>query len=124
MSSAEVLQRAIQAARAGRRDEARDLLLQLVVVDPQNEMAWIWLSGLVDSLEDRIIAGENVITVNPANEKVRAYLTQLQKQHEALLERKMIDGAIRLLNQARAHAERNDNDRALQLARQALEKHN
>jgi tetratricopeptide (TPR) repeat protein len=123
MSSAEVLQRAIQAARAGRRDEARDLLLQLVDVDPQNEMAWIWLSGLVDSLEDRIIACENVITINPANEKVRAYLTQLQKQHESLLERKRIDGAIGLLNQARAHAERNDNDRALQLARQALEKH-
>ena len=42
MSSAEVLQRAIQAARAGRRVEARDLLIELVEVDPRNEMAWIW----------------------------------------------------------------------------------
>lgn len=55
MSSSEVLQRAIQAARAGRRVEARDLLIELVEVDPRNEMAWMWLSGLVDSPEDQII---------------------------------------------------------------------
>ena len=52
MASAEVLQRAIQAARAGRKIEARDLLIQIVETDPENEMAWVWLSGLVDSFED------------------------------------------------------------------------
>jgi len=58
VAPAEVLQRAIQAARAGRKIEARDLLIQIVETDPENEMAWVWLSGLVDSLEDRIIACE------------------------------------------------------------------
>src|SRR5512145_2458027 len=90
MSSAEVLQRAIQAARAGSREQARDLLIDLVETDPKNEMAWMWLSGLVDSLEDKIIACENVLTINPSNEKVRLYLTQLQKQQEAsLIDRNM-----------------------------------
>ncbi|MGZ9234632.1 MAG: tetratricopeptide repeat protein [Anaerolineales bacterium] len=122
MSSAEDLQRAIQAARAGRNDEARDLLIDLVEAEPRNEMAWMWLSGLVDSLEDKIIACENVLTINPANEKVQLYLTELQKRHEAPLARKKIEEAERLLNQAKAHAERNEPDAALRLARQALEK--
>src|SRR5512138_3154698 len=86
-SSTEVLQKAVQEARAGRRTEARDLLLELVETEPRNEMAWMWLTGLVDSLEDRIIACENVLTINPANEKVRAYLADLQRQQEAFLAR-------------------------------------
>jgi len=122
MSSAEVLQRAIQAARAGQKVEARDLLLQVVEVDPRNEMAWMWLSGLVDTLEDRMIACENVLTINPANEKVRGYLTGLQRQHRSLLARKDSNEAASLFNQARAHAERNDVNTALRLAGQALEK--
>jgi tetratricopeptide (TPR) repeat protein len=121
-SSVEVLQRAIQAARAGQKAEARDLLIELVETDPRNEMAWMWLSGLVDSLEDRIIACENVLTINPANEKVRAYLAELQRQHESLVTSKNSDDAVGLFNQAKAHAERKDRNMALQLAAQAVEK--
>jgi len=91
MSSSEMVQRAIQSARAGRRSEARDLLLHVVEADPQNELAWMWLSGLVDSLEDRMIACENVLTINPANEKVRRYLVELQRYRESLPERKTIE---------------------------------
>ena len=124
MSSLEVLQRAIQAARDGRKVEARDLLLKIVEVDAQNEVAWMWLSGLVDSLEDRIIACENVLTINPANEKIRAYLEKLQQRQKALLENKNRDDAIHLLDEAKTHAERNDIVTAIRLAKQALEKDN
>lgn len=122
MSSAEVLQSAIQAARAGRREEARDLLINLVEIEPRNEMAWMWLSGLVDSFEDKIIACENVLTINPSNDKIRLYLTQLQQQQGALLVRKNNEHAVSLLNQAKTHTERNEIDSALNLAWQALEK--
>jgi tetratricopeptide (TPR) repeat protein len=122
MSSLEVLQRAIQAARDGRKVEARDLLLKIVEVDAQNEVAWMWLSGLVDSLEDRIIACENVLTINPANEKIRAYLEKLQQRQKALLENKNRDDVIHLLDEAKTHAERNDIVTAIRLAKQALEK--
>ena len=121
--SSEMVRQAIQAARAGRRTEARDLLLEVVESDPRNEMAWMWLSGLVDTLEDRVIACENVLTINPANEKVRAYLSELQRQQQALLAKKNVEGAVELLHQARGCAERNDIDSALRFARQALEKH-
>jgi tetratricopeptide (TPR) repeat protein len=124
VSSIESLQSAIQAARAGRRVEARDLLIQIVEVDPQNETAWMWLSGLVDSLEDRIIACENVLTINPSNHRIRAYLEELQKQQKSFIEKKNRAEATDLFSQAKGYAERNDVATAIQLAEQALEKYN
>ena len=122
MNSSEVLQRAIQAARAGRKVEARDLLIELVEFEPQNEMAWMWLSGLVDSPEDQIIACENVLTINPANERVRAHLTGLRRRYQAYLERKSLEDAATLLMQANEHVKQNDINTALQLALQSVEK--
>ena len=123
MSSTENLQIAIQAARAGRKVEARDLLIQLVEVDPQNEMAWVWLSGLVDSVEDRMIACENVLTINPANHKIRGYLEVLRKQQKSFVENKNRAGAIELFTQAKEYAEGKDLANAIRLAEQALEKY-
>src|SRR5512134_1453697 len=40
----------------------------------------MWLTGLVDDLEDKIIACENVLAINPANDKVKAYLGRLLQQ--------------------------------------------
>lgn len=57
--------------------EARDIFLRIVEEDPRNELAWMWLAGLVDSLENKIIACENVLTINPSNEKARKYLESL-----------------------------------------------
>lgn len=122
MSSSDVLQRAIQAARAGRRVEARDLLIELVEVEPRNEMAWMWLSGLVDSPEDKIIACENVLTINPANEKVHTRLAELRWQYQTFLERKNTEEAAVLLNLANEHVRRNNLETALQLATQSVEK--
>lgn len=114
MVSREVFQRAIETARAGRKAEARELFIEIVEADPQNETAWMWLAGLVDSLEDRITACENVLTINPSNEKVRGYLTRLQQQQKA-------SEAGRLLAEAKVRAERNEAEAALQLVRQVLE---
>lgn len=82
MPSTELLRQGVEAARAGQKLEARKIFMQVVEIDPQNELAWMWLSGLMDDLEDRIIACENVLTINPANEKVRTYLDSLFMQKE------------------------------------------
>lgn len=80
MNSPELLRHAIELARAGNRDAARDVFLRVVEEDPLNELAWMWLAGLVDSLEDRIVACENVLTINPSNEKARGYLESLRRR--------------------------------------------
>ena len=64
----ELLQRGIALAKAGRREEARDILLQVVEQDERNESAWLWISGVVDTDDDKAIALENVLTLNPNNE--------------------------------------------------------
>jgi len=80
MNSSELLRQAVELARAGKKDAARDTFLRVVDEDPRNELAWMWLAGLVDSLEDKIIACENVLTINPSNEKARNYLASLNNR--------------------------------------------
>jgi tetratricopeptide (TPR) repeat protein len=82
MDSAELLRQAIQAARNGRELTARDLFLDVVRLDPNNETAWMWLSGLLDPLDDRIAACERVLSINPGNRQVRAYLDKLFNEYE------------------------------------------
>ena len=82
MDSAELLRQAIQAARAGHELTARDLFQDIVRMDPENEVAWIWLSGLLDPLEDRIMACERVLSINPNNRKIKAYRDKLLDEHK------------------------------------------
>lgn len=70
----------IAAAQAGRRKEARELLLRVVEVNEASEQAWLWLSSVVDSDEDRLIALENVLALNPDNVQARAGLKWLTQQ--------------------------------------------
>lgn len=83
MNSSDLFRQAVELARAGKRDAARDAFLRVVDEDPRHELAWMWLAGLVDSLEDRIIACENVLTINPSNEKARRYLGSLVRKKES-----------------------------------------
>jgi Flp pilus assembly protein TadD len=73
----ELLQQGIALAKAGRRDEARTVLMQVVEQDERNESAWLWLSGVVDSDDDKAVALENVLTLNPNNEWARRGLQML-----------------------------------------------
>jgi hypothetical protein len=61
----------INAYKGGNKDEARTLLLRAVEVDPYNEEGWLWLSGLLESLEEQRTCLENVLAINPANERAR-----------------------------------------------------
>jgi tetratricopeptide (TPR) repeat protein len=80
MDSAEILRQALHAARNGRELTARDLFLDVVRLDPDNEIAWMWLSGLLDPLEDRIAACERVLSINPGNYKMRVYYENLLRE--------------------------------------------
>jgi Tfp pilus assembly protein PilF len=83
MDTAELLRKAVQAARNGHDLTARDLFQDVVRIDPGNELAWMWLSGLLDPLEDRLAACERVLSINPGNQKIRAYHDKLLKEYDA-----------------------------------------
>ena len=78
MSSNQLLQEAITAARSGRRKEAYDLLVQLVQADEANEAAWLWLSGVAEDPEEQRLCLENVLHLNPDNTHARKGLAQIE----------------------------------------------
>ena len=74
-----LLQQGIALAKAGQREEARNILMQVVELDEQNESAWLWLSGVVDSDDDKAVALENVLALNPDNEWAKRGLKILRR---------------------------------------------
>jgi tetratricopeptide (TPR) repeat protein len=67
-SPQELLQRGIAAARAGQDDAARQLLARALQMDPRNEQAWLWLSSVAQSDEERVRILQQLLTINPNNE--------------------------------------------------------
>src|SRR5688572_6058618 len=66
-----------EAYKAGKKAEARTLLERAIELDGYNESAWLWLSAVVDSKEEQQTCLENVLTINPANERARQGLKSL-----------------------------------------------
>ena len=76
----DLLHEGIAAAKAGQRERARELLIRVVEQDEDNALAWLWLSGVVDSLDDQEICLENVLALDPDNDAARKGLAWVQKQ--------------------------------------------
>ena len=76
----ELVQQATAAFRAGHKEEARAILMQIIEQDERHEKAWLVLSAVVDTLEERQICLENVLAVNPANEQARKGLEGLSQK--------------------------------------------
>ncbi|MCB8981735.1 MAG: hypothetical protein H6657_30380 [Ardenticatenaceae bacterium] len=83
MNRTELFETAVKQAKAGERTQARNLLLELVELEPKHELAWLWLSELVEEPEDKIIALENALTINPHRPQTQARLSKLRAKYEA-----------------------------------------
>ena len=71
------LRAGITAVKKGDRMQGRELLQKVVAADERNEQAWLWLSGAVDSAEERQVCLENVLTINPDNTLAQKGLAKL-----------------------------------------------
>ena len=47
------LQEAIEAIKAGDKETGRQMLADILQADLENEQAWLWLSGVVESDEEK-----------------------------------------------------------------------
>lgn len=70
----QLLQAGIEAVQAGEKAHARSLLLQVIEQDDHIENAWYWLSVAVEDAEDKLLALENVLVLNPDHEVARSNL--------------------------------------------------
>jgi hypothetical protein len=70
----------MDAVRDRKLEEARELLYQVIDLDEHNEKAWLWLSGVVESIDTRIVCLENVLAINPHHKLAVEGLRYLKSQ--------------------------------------------
>ena len=68
----------VDAYQAGNKIEARALLEKAIELDDYNEEAWLWLSAVVDTKEEQRTCLENVLVINPSNERAQKGLEALE----------------------------------------------
>lgn len=71
------LELAITAIRSGRKEEGRQLLNLLIQQNPNDEMAWLWMSSVVNTDEQRARCLYHVLAINPDSALARRGLEVL-----------------------------------------------
>jgi hypothetical protein len=92
MSTNDILEQGIAALKAGQKAEARHLLEQVVQQDKDNETAWLWLSGAVDTDRDRIHCLRETLRINPNNQHARRGLEMLEGKAPVLRPPQPVEG--------------------------------
>jgi twitching motility two-component system response regulator PilG len=64
-----LLKKGIAAAQSGEREVARALLGHCAEMEPRSEDAWMWLASVSDYPEELLAFLQNVLQINPANER-------------------------------------------------------
>jgi len=102
--SEELLQAGIAAAQSGQRVPARALLREVTEHAPDNAMAWLWLSEVVDDIAEQATCLEHILALEPGNAKVRDRLASLRQQQVEMWLRDGIAAAeVGRPERARAH---------------------
>jgi Tol biopolymer transport system component len=73
----ERLRQGIEAARKGDKTTAQKLLRQVTNTDPDNEVAWMWLASVSETLQERRTCLEQTLRINPHNTRAQQALEQL-----------------------------------------------
>src|SRR5260221_14151668 len=74
---ADRLNQAIDLVRAGKREEARAILIPLSQQYPNLEQVWLWLASASEDTQERINYLRRVLDINPRNERARQAYTRL-----------------------------------------------
>ncbi len=73
------LEQAIAAIKAGRKKEARPVLIRLVSSDPHNVPAWFWLVETLPDRDSKLRALERCVQLNPEDQTARRALEVMKK---------------------------------------------
>lgn len=78
--AAQLFVRGVAAARGGQRRLAAVLLSRVVQLDPQHEMGWLWLSGVLDDPKEIAFCLRAALAINPHNERAQRGLAWLKSR--------------------------------------------
>ena len=71
------LKAGITAVKQGDPVQGRQLLESVLAADAHNETAWLWMSGVVETTEERQLCLENVLALNPDHQLAQKGLAKL-----------------------------------------------
>jgi tetratricopeptide (TPR) repeat protein len=74
-----LLGQGIAAAKSGKAEQARQILLRVVELDETNVQGWLWLSSVVDDPADKFTCLHNVLTLDPDNQPAQLGLARLDQ---------------------------------------------
>ncbi|MBE7553927.1 MAG: hypothetical protein HS126_22915 [Anaerolineales bacterium] len=74
------LQQAITALKAGDKVTGKQLLIETIKVNPNNEAAWLWMTQAVNTNQERSKCLQNVLKINPNNKLAKKGLAVVQQR--------------------------------------------
>lgn len=74
------LQKGINAAKAGKMDEALAHLKDAIIEEPQNANVWVWIAAIIDDLDKQEIFLEKALDIDPGNIPAQRGMAYLQKR--------------------------------------------
>jgi hypothetical protein len=83
----EKLKQAMDSVKVGDNDKARELLLDVLRQDPTNDVAWVWMSAVVETDELRQNCLEEALKYNPRNKTAKRALDRMVEQGRVWQER-------------------------------------
>ncbi|MBI3207955.1 MAG: response regulator [Candidatus Solibacter usitatus] len=73
-----LLKEAVAAAKAGEKALAMRLLQQATLLNPGNELAWLWRASLAGTADEAARNLSEVLRINPDNQKAIAWMSKCQ----------------------------------------------
>lgn len=80
--TSEKIKSAINLFKSGDKQAAKQLLLEIIKSDPQNETGWLWLSACVDTIDQKKYCLEKVLAINPNNLDAQKAVLSLQNRQQ------------------------------------------
>jgi tetratricopeptide (TPR) repeat protein len=74
------LQLGINAAKAGRMQEALEFLKDAIIEEPQNAEVWVWIAAIIDDIDKQAIFLEKALEIDPHNIPAQRGLAYLEKR--------------------------------------------
>src|SRR5687767_2830977 len=82
--AAQFIEEAVAAIRAGDRSGARVALARALTCDPHSELAWLWMSGIVDSPAEQLVILQRILEINPDSRLAEQGVRLLKEQRPEL----------------------------------------
>ncbi|MCB9450947.1 MAG: tetratricopeptide repeat protein [Anaerolineaceae bacterium] len=93
----ELRQRGIAAAKAGQKEQARQLLQQALRIEPRHEATWVWLMSVARDQRERLICLHRLLEINPQNSVGQQALQALGITREQLAQQATGKGEIKAM---------------------------